>query len=62
MTGVDLAGQLQQVRAGIPIIIITGYGNHLDEKTQKSHGIRHVIGKPIGIAELAPLIRQVLDT
>ena len=62
MTGVELAGQLQQVRAGIPIIIITGYGNHLDEKTQKSHGIRHVIGKPIGIAELAPLIRQVLDT
>ncbi len=62
LTGVELAGQLQQVRAGIPIIIITGYGNRLDEKTKKSHGIRHVASKPIGIAELAPLIRQVLDT
>lgn len=60
MTGVELAGQLQQVRAGIPVIIITGYGNHLDEKTQKSNGIRHVASKPIGIDELAPLIRQVL--
>lgn len=61
MTGVELAGQLQQVRAGIPIIIITGYGNQLDEKTQKRNGIRHVASKPIRIDELAPLIRQVLD-
>lgn len=62
MTGVDLAGQLQQVRAGIPVIIVTGYGNHLDEKTQQRNGIRHVAGKPIVINELALLIRQVLDT
>lgn len=61
MTGVELAGQLQQVRAGIPIIIITGYGNQLDEKTQKRNGIRHVASKPIQIDELTPLIRQVLD-
>lgn len=62
MTGVDLAGQLQQVRAGTPVIIVTGYGNHLDEKTQQRNGIRHVAGKPIVINELALLIRQVLDT
>lgn len=61
MTGVELAGQLQLVRPGIPVIIITGYGNRLDEKTQQRNGIRHVAGKPIIISELAPLIRQVLD-
>lgn len=61
MTGIELAGQLQQVRAGIPIIIITGYGNQLDEKTQKRNGIRCVASKPIQIDELTPLIRQVLD-
>lgn len=61
MTGVELAGQLQQVRPGIPVIIITGYGNRLDAKIQERNGIRHVASKPISIDELAPLIRQVLD-
>ena len=61
MTGIEFAGQLQQVRAGIPIIIITGYGNQLDEQTQKRNGIRHVASKPIRIDELTTLIRQVLD-
>ncbi len=62
LTGVELAGKLQKVHAGIPIIIITGYGNNLDEETQKSHGIRHVVSKPIGIDELSSLIRHVLDS
>ena len=61
MTGIEFAGQLQQVSAGIPIIIITGYGNQLDEQTQKRNGIRHVASKPIRIDELTTLIRQVLD-
>ncbi len=62
MTGVELASKLQEARAGMPIMIITGYGNNLDEETQKRNGIKHVAGKPIGLNELAVLIRQLLDT
>lgn len=62
MTGVDFAEKLQEVRAGMPVFIITGYGNHLDEETQRRHGIRLVASKPIALDELATQIRQVLDT
>lgn len=61
MTGIEFAEKLQKAHAGIPVIIITGYGNNLSEHTQNRCGIRRIASKPIVMQELALLIRQVLD-
>jgi PAS domain S-box-containing protein len=61
LTGVDLAGQIQKIYPGIPIIIMTGYGNQLIGINQKTLGIEKVIEKTIAMNELASAIREVLD-
>lgn len=61
MTGSDLSRQIQDIRTGIPIIIITGYGDKLADDTQKLCGINKVIGKPVVTRELASAIREILD-
>lgn len=61
MTGLELSDQLKRIRSGIPIIIMTGYGNKLTPDTRKQYGITEVIGKPIVTPKLASTIRTVLD-
>lgn len=61
MTGLDLAGQLQKIRPGFPMMIMTGYGESLNEDTRRTYGIKQVIGKPMEMTKLAAAVRQVLD-
>ncbi len=61
MTGLDLADQLHARRPGLPVIIMTGFGDSLNEPTLRRYGIRQVIGKPVLLKELAGAMRRVLD-
>jgi PAS domain S-box-containing protein len=60
MTGLELAQQLQKIRADMPVILMTGYGDNLTEDVHVSHGIQKVVAKPIDLRELATAIRQVI--
>ncbi len=62
MTGDKLAVKLMEIRKSIPIIICTGYNEHLSEKDAKGLGICEYIMKPITIEVLARTIRAVLDS
>ncbi len=61
MTGLDLAKEAHVVRPGFPVMIMTGYGNSLDEDTRRGCGINKVVGKPLAMSELAMAVRGVLD-
>jgi len=62
MSGDQLATELLKIRADIPIILCTGYSNKISRKTALSMGVKELMSKPIVKADLAQMIREVLDS
>ena len=61
MTGDDLAGELMNIRADIPVILCTGYSERISKERAHDLGIKEFILKPIVMRELAKTVRSVLD-
>lgn len=61
MTGDQLAWELKKIRPDIPIIICTGYNKKISKENAAQIGIDGLLMKPIGISEMAKMIRNVLD-
>ncbi|WP_163339784.1 PAS domain S-box protein [Desulfopila sp. IMCC35008] len=61
MTGSDLASRILQIRAGMPIILCTGFSNQISEEKARICGIKGFAMKPLAKIDLAALIRKVLD-
>ena len=62
MTGEKLAREIIAIRNDIPIILVTGYNEHISEAKAKAIGIREFIIKPLKVKKLAEIIRKVLDS
>ncbi len=60
MTGVQLALALQAVRADLPVILYSGYGEGLDQPALKAAGIRTVLRKPVDPHALEVALATVL--
>ena len=61
MTGVELTKDLLKLRSDIPIILCTGYSEHINDDKAKASGIRAFLTKPVFLGEIANTIRKVLD-
>ncbi|MBN1349012.1 PAS domain S-box protein [candidate division KSB1 bacterium] len=61
MKGLDFARRLHKIRADLPIILMTGYGENITNGIQKQYGIKQIISKSITLKELALTIRCVID-
>ena len=61
MTGDRLAAKLMKIRPDIPVILCTGYSTKISDKTAIEIGIRAFAYKPVAKAELAKIVRKVLD-
>ncbi len=65
MTGIELAREALRIRPGIPIVLCTGFSPDSAEGIARRDadllGIRDVRMKPLGSAELAGIIRKILD-
>jgi len=61
MTGDLLTIELMKIRTDIPVILCTGYSKKISEETAKEIGIRAFAYKPVVKADLAVIIRNVLD-
>ena len=61
MTGMELIGELRLIRSDIPIILCTGFNEKITEDNTRHLEIGALIGKPVRIAEIAEIIREVLD-
>lgn len=61
MTGDELTRRLIALRPDIPIIICTGFSERIDQNKAADLGIKGFVMKPIVKAELARVVRKVLD-
>ncbi|MEA3348287.1 MAG: response regulator, partial [Pseudomonadota bacterium] len=61
LSGAELAREVLQTSATIPIIICTGYSSVLSEEEALAMGIRKYLKKPISIKDFAETVRQILD-
>jgi len=61
MAGIDLARQLLQIRPGLPIMLLTGYGLLLTSERVKAAGIRHLLHKPATIHSLGSAVHAAIS-
>jgi len=61
ITGDRLAQKLMEIRNDIPVILCSGYGEHIIIEELKHMGIREYVMKPFSFADLTKTIRNVLD-
>ena len=61
MTGDELARQVLAIRPDVPVILCTGFSNKISEESAHRIGIKTVLSKPIDMADLGKIIREVLD-
>jgi PAS domain S-box-containing protein len=61
ITGDRLAEKLLEIRKDIPIILCTGYNEHISDEKAKEIGIKEFIMKPLMMKELACTVRKVLN-
>ncbi|QTA90383.1 response regulator [Desulfonema magnum] len=61
MTGEKLAGEIMKIRPDIPVILCTGYSEHITKEKAETIGIRKLLIKPLELNDLARTIRDVLE-
>lgn len=61
MTGDRLAAEMIAIRPDIPVIICSGYSKKISNETAAAIGIYALADKPMGKADLARTVRNVLD-
>lgn len=61
MVGVQLAAEILAIRPTLPIILCTGFSEIINAKQAKKAGIREYVMKPVTGADLARIVRKVLD-
>jgi CheY-like chemotaxis protein len=60
MMGDELALRIMEIRPGIPVILSTGFSEHISEEKAKAIGIKEFIMKPSSMQDLAWVVRKVL--
>jgi PAS domain S-box-containing protein len=61
LTGADLARRAMRIRPDIPIVLCTGFSDQVTKQTAEVIGIREFAVKPLGLRQLATLVRHTLD-
>jgi len=62
MTGDKLAAAIKRIRSDLPVIICTGFSEHMDEEKAKAMGLDGFVCKPILRRQLSAMIRRLLDS
>jgi PAS domain S-box-containing protein len=60
MTGTELARQMRQLRADVPVVLISGYTGPVLTQQALSAGIDHILTKPLDLRQIAEAMSQVL--
>ncbi len=61
LTGYQLSEKISQIRPDVPIILCTGYGEHIQKKKFNLKGIKGFLNKPVAVKEVSGLVRDILD-
>jgi CheY-like chemotaxis protein len=60
LTGVELSQKVLELRPEMPVILCTGYSEHVDEAKAKAMGIRGYLTKPMEINTLLTLVQSLI--
>ncbi len=61
MTGLTLAREIVKIRHDIPVILVTGFSEGLNDEVIKKAGVRELLMKPYTPDKLSQIIRNILD-
>ena len=61
MTGDKLAAEFAKIRPDVPVVLSTGYALDISSKTALKESVAAVVLKPLVEADLARIVRKVLD-
>ncbi len=60
LTGLELAAAIHRRKLGVPIILCTGYSDHVTPEKVETAGIAEILKKPTSPAQIAGVIRRAL--
>ena len=60
MDGRELIEQARSIRADLPVILLSGMGDAIDQDILDAMAPVHVMGKPIRIVDLVDIVRQIV--
>jgi len=58
ISGWEVAKQIKELNAQIPVTLITGWGIQVDEEKKRIHRVDFIINKPFNIDEVVSLVRE----
>lgn len=61
MTGEKLAAEIKRVRPNLPVVVVTGFSEKMDEEKSRLMGVNGYLLKPVLKKDLAQLLRQIFD-
>ena len=61
MTGTELARQMRQLRADVPVVLISGYSGPVLTQQALSAGVDHILTKPLDLRQIAEAMSKVLS-
>jgi PAS domain S-box-containing protein len=61
VTGLELAREIHAIRPGVPVILYTGYGEHIADEALAAAGVRSLARKPVDPNELFALLKTSLQ-
>jgi two-component system, cell cycle sensor histidine kinase and response regulator CckA len=61
LSGAELTELLLEIRPDLPVILITGFSEKIDEQKAKALGVREFIMKPFSLAGLAAAVNRLLE-
>ena len=61
LTGMDLAKELLEIDPELPVLLCSGFSERADAEKAEGMGIRGFLMKPVGLKDLADMVRKVLD-
>jgi signal transduction histidine kinase/CheY-like chemotaxis protein len=59
MNGEELAGAIARQSPAIPVVLLSGWGGHLQAENHQREGIARVLGKPVTLSTLAVTLSEV---
>ena len=61
MTGAKLGEEMLKINPKLPVILCTGFSEHIDQEKAQAIGFRGLLMKPVTFRDLAKVVRQVLE-
>jgi CheY-like chemotaxis protein len=61
MSGAMLAREMLKIRHDIPIVLVTGFSERINEEDAKGIGIREFLMKPVSLVNLSQTLKKILD-